>query len=230
MSIDAPYLETSVPDQDSGHNTGEALPVQRFISALKADDALGAYRAFKVCNEQGMSVRAFQASTELSFISHRCRLKLLAVMVRDGDLIRANPGMNDIELIRGWRALLPSYAGKKPVTLYRGEGADNVRKGTYGVSWTASKEVAISFAQGVWRLGHGGSALIQVEAPPEAIICAPCWYGNRYGEREYVVDRLVLQQLGIEVKVLQRFPQMSQRDLESSNSRPAERREAGEST
>jgi len=231
MSIGTAYLEISVRDQDSRHNIGEAVHVQSFIAALKADDPRDAYAALKLCIERGITVKAFRAAaTEFPIISDRCRRQMLTAMVRRGDLIRGNPGMIDEELIRGWRALLPPYAGKKPLTLYRGEGTGNVRRGTYGVSWTALKEVAISFAQGDWRKDHGGSALIQVEAPPEAIICAPARYGNRYGEREYLVDRLVLQKLGIEVKVLQRFPQMSQRDLESSNSRPDERHEVGEST
>jgi hypothetical protein len=69
--------------------------------------------------------------------------------------------------------------------------------------------VAEDFANRWYRTSKGGSALIRVQAPPEAIICAPWQYNNRFAEREYLVDRLTLARWGIKVDVLERFPQMT---------------------
>jgi hypothetical protein len=46
-----------------------------------------------------------------------------------------------------------------------------------------------------------GSVLLQVEAGPETIICAPCLLADHYGEDEYLVDR---RRLG-RVTVFERF-------------------------
>jgi hypothetical protein len=88
--------------------------------------------------------------------------------IDNGDKMRGQFGMNDRDLIRGLRALLPQYRGRKPLTLYRGEGAENVRRRTYGLSWTGSSAVAEDFANRWYRTSKGGSAPIRVQAPPEA--------------------------------------------------------------
>ena len=48
---------------------------------------------------------------------------------------------------------------------------------------------AIAAEQGFCRTCEGGSILLETMAPPEAIICAPAMFGDRYAEQEYVVDR-----------------------------------------
>src|SRR5690606_17139289 len=98
------------------------------------------------------------------------------------------------------RMLLPPYDGA-PMLLYRGEGARNLRRRTYGPSWTKSREMAETFAlQDRWRYTRGGSVLLETLAPAEAIICA----SDEFQEEEYLVDRRMLDN----VKVLDRYPQL----------------------
>jgi hypothetical protein len=60
-----------------------------------------------------------------------------------GDHIRQETS-DDLVLIGGLRALLPRYAGPAKV-VFRGEGAGNRRRRTYGCSWTESIEVARAY-------------------------------------------------------------------------------------
>jgi hypothetical protein len=46
--------------------------------------------------------------------------------------------------------------------------------------------------------------LLETAAPPEAIICAPAMFGDRYTEEEYVVDRR-------RIKVVQRLSRRTSR-------------------
>ena len=55
--------------------------------------------------------------------------------------------------------------------LYRGDGAHNRRRRTYGLSWSVERDVADDFARGWWRDGKGGSVLLATDAPAGAIIC-----------------------------------------------------------
>lgn len=72
------------------------------------------------------------------------------------------------------------------------------------MSWSASREVADSFAQGYWRWAKGGSVLLETLAPPEAIVSAVAHNFDRYGEAEYILDRRQLR----EVAVVARYPQL----------------------
>jgi hypothetical protein len=54
-------------------------------------------------------------------------------------------------------------------------------------------------------MSTGGSVLLETLAPAEAIICAPALLDDRYGEKEYIVDRRRLTF----VNVIDRFPQLS---------------------
>lgn len=100
------------------------------------------------------------------------------------------------------RSLLPAHSGPGLV-IYRGETAFNRRRRTYGAAWTASEDVARSFATGIMQTFQGGSVLLSVFAPPDAIVCAPALLDDRYGEQEYVVEWRRLTG----IRVLERFPQ-----------------------
>jgi hypothetical protein len=72
----------------------------------------------------------------------------------------------------------------------------------YGAAWSASMDVALSYAAtGMWRTSDGGSVLLEAFAPREAIVCAPGLLDDRYGEQEYVVDRRLLKA----ITVIERF-------------------------
>ena len=61
---------------------------------------------------------------------------------------------------------------------------------TYRLAWSASAEVGRDFAsRRDYRLAEGGSVLLEMLAPPKAILCAAVMYNDRYGEQEYLVDR-----------------------------------------
>lgn len=107
-------------------------------------------------------------------------------------------------MTRALRVLLPPYRGLA-VTLFRGDGARNCRRRTYGLSWTSERAVAEDFAKRDWRTTEGGSVVLQTLASPDAILCAPYLHDDRYGENEYLIDRRRLSC----VTVLQRFPQLS---------------------
>jgi hypothetical protein len=72
------------------------------------------------------------------------RHSFLNVYLKYGDHIRQEVG-DDLILISALRSLLPRYAGPA-MTLYRGEGALNRKRRTYGLAWTSSRDVARSHA------------------------------------------------------------------------------------
>jgi hypothetical protein len=113
------------------------------------------------------------------------------------------PVNDDLVMIRALRVLLPRYDGTAQ-RLYRGETAYNRKRRTYGLSWSSKLDVADHYGKsGVYRSSVGGSVVLEVQANPDAIICAPLHHDNRYGEDEYLVDRRKLAG----VKVLRRYPQ-----------------------
>jgi hypothetical protein len=137
------------------------------------------------------------------------RRRFLGVWLKGGDHIRGEVD-NDLVLIDALRAMLPRYTGKDK-TLYRGDSAFNRKLRTYGLSWTAAREVGRGFASGLWQTFEGGSVLLQARVPKEAIICAPAHIDSRFTEeREYLVDRRLVPR----VDVIERFPQ---RDLETED-------------
>jgi hypothetical protein len=111
---------------------------------------------------------------------------------------------DDAVLLKALRILAPRYSGPS-LRLYRGDGAANRRRRTYGLSWSLSEAVADSFAQGYWRTCSGGSVLLSTEAPREAILCAvhQSLGSDRYGEDKYLLDRRRLQR----VEVTRRYAQ-----------------------
>ena len=117
-----------------------------------------------------------------------------------GDHVRQDVN-NDLALADALRVLLPPHLGPA-VTLYRGESAWNRRRRKYGLSWSATAEVARQYASsGTYRTFAGGAVLLETFARPEAIICAPLMHDDRYSEQEYLVDRRRLRA----VMVLERY-------------------------
>jgi hypothetical protein len=145
----------------------------------------------------------FMAVRRVTSVPSKVRERFLAIWVNHGDSIRSAVA-DDLVLIDGLRVLLPPYEGPA-MTLYRGEGAWNRRRRTYGLSWSADRGVGESFAQGLWQTCEGGSVLLESAAPAGAIICSPAMLGTDRDEAEYLVDRRRLAR----VAVLQRYAQLS---------------------
>jgi hypothetical protein len=141
--------------------------------------------------------RAFRSVAGIS-LPEETKHIFLSIWLRYGDHIRLECG-SDLDLIIGLRAILPPYEGSM-VHLYRGEGVFNRRRRTYGLSWSADREVADSFAKGIWRQTQGGSVLLETVAPADAIICT----SDDFGESEFLVDRRRLHR----VFVLQRYSEL----------------------
>ncbi len=150
--------------------------------------------------------RAFRAVARLGSVPDATRAFFLRVQVESGDHIRQET-LDDLALTDGLRVLLPPYTGPA-MTLYRGEGAHNRSRRTYGLSWSASRDVADECAQGWVQASDGGSVLLQADVPSAAIICAPAVSSkDLYDEAEYLVDRRLLR--AVKVKVIARYPQVS---------------------
>src|ERR1700730_10287262 len=142
--------------------------------------------------------------------SDEFRRVFLQIYLQSGDHIRQEV-VDDLALVDGLRRLLPVLHGPAR-TLYRGDSARNRRRRTYGAAWSASMDVALSYAAtGVWRTSDGGSVLLEAFAPREAIVCAPGLLHDRYGEQEYVVDRRLLTT----ITVIERFSQMTINELDA---------------
>ncbi|MGH6670443.1 MAG: hypothetical protein ACRECV_00525 [Xanthobacteraceae bacterium] len=131
------------------------------------------------------------------------RQQMLDLHSTKGHRLREEVG--DLVLIDAYRSVLPPYTGPKRL-LYRGDGAQNRRYRTYGLSWTTDVDQARGFARG-WRIADGGSVLLETMAEPDAIIAAPAEHENMLcpEECEYIVDR---RRLG-KVKVLERFSHLT---------------------
>jgi len=188
--------------------------VQDFVEGAAAGDVHRMAKSFDEltagASDGGGWVRAMGAVTRLGSVPTTTRDFFLSVFLDHGDSIRQE--CEDLVLANGLRVLLPTYSGAA-VWLYRGESFHNRRRRTYGLSWTASADVARQFAESRFRrTGNGGTVLIATFAPPEAIICAPALLDNRYAEMEYVIDRRRLTS----VIVIERFAQLSHDDLNSS--------------
>ncbi len=148
--------------------------------------------------------RALRLCASLTNVRPETKEWFLRAWCRGGDDLRDNVS-GDLVLTAGLRALLPPYTGTG-MTLFRGDSAFNRRRRTYGLSWSASEDVADGFAQGMWRSFQGGSVLLRSEVPPEAILCCPLMHrDDEYGEEEYLIDSRLLRS----VTVLRRYPQTS---------------------
>ena len=179
----------------------EAEAVRAFTAAAASGCVEALFDAIGELELTGTWRQALVAVSRLQAVPPATRDTFLVIWKDHGDHIRSEAN-DDAALIAGLRRLLPPYTGG-PMVLYRGCSAWNRRRRTYGMSWTASREVAEGFAEGMWRIFQGGSVVLAVEAPPDSIICALALLDNSYGEDEYLVDRRRLRN----VRVLRRLAQ-----------------------
>ena len=120
----------------------------------------------------------------------------------DGERLRQDID-DDLLYLDALRLLLPPYSGP-PVQVYRGETMDNHQQRTYGYSWSATREIALGFAErGYCRLATGGSVLLSARASSDAILCAPALLDDRQGEQEYIVDRRHLKAISVDARFYQ---------------------------
>jgi hypothetical protein len=108
---------------------------------------------------------------------------------------------DDVGLLDALHVLLPPYSGAD-ITLYRGESVARWRQGTFGSSWTNSKEIAVMFERGLNAVPPEGGVLLSTDAPAKSIITGPSRHSIYLGEHEFVVDRRKLTQ----VQALEMYP------------------------
>ncbi len=161
------------------------------------------------CTELGGGwVCAMRSVSKLRSVPSVTKTCFLNYYVRYGDHLRQE--CSDLILADALRVLLPMYRGSAK-HLYRGESLHNRSRRTYGLSWTASIEVARNHAmKGIARTAKGGSVVLETLAPKEAIICKVPRTQDRYHEEEYIVDRRYL----MAVKVTERFSEMHVNDMQ----------------
>lgn len=198
----------TAPDEWQVHIAEECskdrAAVHAFIDAVLAADGPACWRAIEEISARSMWLTAMRAVARNPATSDEFRRHFLAVYVSHGDRI-CSEMRDDLVLCEGLRALLPRYNGPA-LTIYRGEGHSNRRRRTYGLAWSADREVAKCFAANNVDKYRGGTVLLQAHASADAIICAPALMEElpHAPECEYIVDRRRLS----DVKVLERFVPM----------------------
>jgi len=193
----------------------ESAAVKEFVEAALSADGERFYNALITVDKEMPWVwsRCMRAMARVS-CSDEFRRVFLQIYLQSGDHISTEVG-DDLALVDGLRSLLPVYDGPAR-TLYRGDSARNRRRRTYGAAWSASMDVALSYAAtGMWRTFDGGSVLLEAFAAREAIVCAPGLLDDRYGEQEYIVDRRLLTA----ITVIERFSQMTIHELDAMRTR-----------
>jgi hypothetical protein len=182
----------------------ERAAQMRFTCALQAGNVEEFFESF-IKLEEGFahgSRLALRKVSKLGEVHPKIKEAFLQLWINSGDHLRQEVN-DDLVMIRALRVLLPRYDGPAQ-TLYRGETAYNRKRRTYGLSWSSKLDVADHYGKsGLCRSSVGGSVVLEVQANPDAIICAPFHHDNRYGEDEYLVDRRKLAG----VKVLRHYPQ-----------------------
>lgn len=174
--------------------------VDRFIQAVLSGDTAGLRSTISSLSESGSLNAAFRRLVRRDQRAHDdVRTEFAAHWKLWGDVLRDDLN-DDLLLIDGLRLLLPAYEGST-TTLFRGDSARNRRRRTYGLSWSGSLEIARDFAVSVARRYEGGSVLLQVDAPPSAIVFSPGMQHDMHGEDEFVLDRRFLST----VTVVERF-------------------------
>ena len=211
MSADA---EFSFADMLRAEQCKARQAVRDFVEGAVSGDVGRMFAAFSSLDNGehcgGGWRRAFTMISRVPSVPKETRDFFLQVHVSHGDHIRQETG-HDLSYASGLRVLLPRYMGPA-MKLYRGEGALNRKHRTYGLSWSSNKAVARSFAEtSAYRCSEGGSVLLATLALPEAIICVPAMFGDRYEEREVIVDRRCLSKVHVE----ERFPQLTIAELET---------------
>ncbi len=177
--------------------------VRSFAAAVRSNNLVGCTVLFEDLEQFGLWRFIPRAISKFS-PSEEFRKLFLAVWLEQGDDIRSSAG-DDRALVDVLRILLPTYSGPSRL-LFRGEGAWNRKRKTYGLSWSDKEEVARGFAKKWVAMYDGGTVLLKTVAPADAIISAPCLVADRYEEGEFIVDRRRLKK----VLVLERFSQVNE--------------------
>jgi hypothetical protein len=164
---------------------------EEVLNATAAGDEAGFRRALLKAGDRAMLGLAIKAMSQYSgTVSVEIKQTFLRIWIEDGDLLRTE-SLGDLVILEALKRFLPSYEGQ-PLTLYRGDSFFNRCRRTYGMSWSASQEVAENFAGGMWRAFSGGSVVLRAEVPLRAIIAKVPVVDDKYGEEEYLVDRRYL--------------------------------------
>jgi len=171
-----------------------------FAEAIAAGDIRVAEKALTKAIELGVGHLAMRAAARLGGVPIVSQAWFLGRWIEDGEL---RDGSRDLDLLDAMRAMLPPYHGPSQ-RLYRGEGASNRRRRTYGPSWSLSREIAEDFAKAAAFYYQGG-VVLEAMVPPEAIIASPHLVSNHFGEDEYLVDRRCLGR----VAVIARYPPLA---------------------
>lgn len=190
-----------------------------FTHACKANDPQALYDAVDHVNQAvfGWPVALRKMVREVPSVSPEIQSAFQQVWVESNNLplkVGEHRAMRDAA-----RVLLPAYSGPA-VRLFRGTGADELRRRIYGFSWTADAKSGDRFALDKREM-EGGSVLLETLAPPEAIISQVAYprpfthqeieeckrehptgrIVEYHDECEYVVDRRYLKA----VLVVQRY-------------------------
>lgn len=102
---------------------------------------------------------------------------------------------DDRVLVRLLRHLLVPYDGKA-LQLFRGENRSRWERGSIGLAWTSSIEIAEMFGCGLNAFRHGG-VLLEALVQPTAIISGPNSHSNYLGESQFTVDPFLLSQISV---------------------------------
>jgi hypothetical protein len=182
----------------------ERAAVARFVAAVASADRKGIVDSIGPLEDLGQWRAALRAITRLPPPPLEARRTFRQVVwMNCGDSLRSQVG-DDLVLIKGLRLLMPRCTGPA-VVIYRGEGAWNCRRRTYGVSWSLREDVADHHARrSEWRSSKGGSVVLCAHAPAAAIIAKIPKAEDRYAEAEVLIDRRMLGR----VKVLRRYPEL----------------------
>ena len=171
--------------------------IQRFEDALLADKIRTVIKCLPLIDRHFCWPQAMRRVVSIKQdLNQLLQYRLYHTWCHHGDHIRQSVN-NDILLIDALRKLLPPYRGGDKL-LYRGESAENYKRGTYGLSWTPIKSVAVGFAGGdplhkIARCTKGGTVLLRARVPQAAIIAKMQKSYDYYQEQEYLVDRRFLK-------------------------------------
>jgi hypothetical protein len=160
-------VKVKVPECETERRRIKRRLVHDFVQGIRTDDMGLCVQCLETLEYHEMAWPAVLRALANESASDDAREGFLSVYVSYGDSLR-NQVDKDLALADGLRALLPRYNGPA-ITLYRGKTAWNRQRRTYGLSWSASLDVARSFAESsLFRQSTGGSVLLETLAPPEA--------------------------------------------------------------
>ncbi len=122
--------------------------------------------------------------------------------IEKGHDIRAQI-QDDELLVKLLEHVLPKYSGKALI-LYRGENLIRWEKGSIGLCWTDSIDVARMFGRGL-NARDSGSLLLSCDFEADWIISSPNAHSKWLGENEYTVNPFKISN----ISVLEKYPPFS---------------------